>query len=81
MKHLLADYLQMLAGHGLLSQTEETLSERLGESLQREITLVSCDSRKVIPGTLYLQGSRISGGLSADGQRERSRLLSEREAL
>lgn len=54
MKHLLADYLQMLAGHGLLSQTEETLSERLGESLQREITLVSCDSRKVIPGTLFI---------------------------
>ncbi|HWS43629.1 MAG TPA: UDP-N-acetylmuramoyl-L-alanyl-D-glutamate--2,6-diaminopimelate ligase [Pseudoflavonifractor sp.] len=45
----LGDYWQLLLKHGLLAVTEP-----LGVDLTRPVPMVSCDSRSVVPGALFL---------------------------
>lgn len=54
MRHLLEDYLQMLAARGLLLEPEDALRQRLGDKCRREVALVSCDSRKLAEDTLFI---------------------------
>ena len=43
----LGDYIQLLQRHSLLTNFS-------GAPLTREVALVSCDSRQVVPGTLFI---------------------------
>ncbi len=48
-KYTLREYIQLLSGEGLITGPMPR-----GEILDREVSLVSCDSQNVIPGTLFL---------------------------
>ena len=71
----LGDYYQLLLQHGLLAGDAP-----LPTVLERTVELVSCDSQKVIPGTLFLcKGAAFKGQYLADAiQRGAFAYVSER---
>jgi len=61
--HTLGDYWQLLMKEGLLA-SKEGLSPAL---LEKPVSLVSCDSQNVIPGTLFIvKGAHFQGKYLAD---------------
>ena len=62
---LLGDYCQLLNKHGLLAGGLPA-----GADLSRTVELVSCDSKRVVPGTLFLcKGAAFKGQYLADAIR------------
>ncbi len=61
----LGDYYQLLLKHALLAD-----SAPLGADLTRPVALVSCDSRVVVPNTLFIcKGARFKPGFLRDADR------------
>ncbi len=64
--HTLGDYYQLLLREGLLTGGAPPAAD-----LARPVTLVSCDSRQVVPGTLFIcKGAHFKGAYLADALRK-----------
>lgn len=50
----LGDYIRLLAEHGLLAGPHAEAGPPAGADLDREVALVTCDSRSAVPGTLFI---------------------------